>query len=168
MAATDDLIPCPGGCGSQVHRNARECPHCGYQSEMGRMEDLLGSLGTVSSILIGFGLAALVQLATGESRKEPTLVWTTGLWIVSSLLLLGVLVCSEVLRRREVGGRLRLSREEEERLWHRSEWLLFSFALSLLGTAAGVVLLGFYFSTWHGAAGCIAVAVGFFLLWRMA
>src|SRR5947209_806266 len=147
MASPDDLIPCPGGCGNRVHPNARECPHCGYQSEMDRLEDLLGSLGTISSILTGFGLAALVQLATGESRNEPTLQWTTGVWIVSSLLLLGVLVGSEVLRRREVGGgRLRLSREEDQRLWGQSQWLLLSFALALIGTAAGVVLLGFYFS----------------------
>jgi hypothetical protein len=168
MPPSDELIPCPG-CRANVHPNARECPHCGYQSEMDRLEELLGSLGTISSILIGFGLAALVQLATDESRQEPTLRWTTGLWIVSSLLLLGVLVGSEVLRRREVGGgRLRISREEDERLWQRSEWLLLGFSLSLLGTAAGVVILSFYFSPWHGLAGCLTVAVGFFLLWKMA
>jgi hypothetical protein len=135
---------------------------------MGKLEDLLGSLGTVSSILTGFGLAALVQLATGEARQDSVLQVTTGLWVVSSLLLLGVLVCSEVLRRREaVRGHLRLSREEEERLWRRSEWLLFAFALALLGTAVGVVLLGFFFSPWHGAAGCVAVAVGLLLLRKM-
>jgi len=133
------------------------------------MEDLLGSLSTISSILTGFGLAALVQLATGESRKETELLWTTAMWIVSSLLLLGVLVCSEVLRRREVGGgRLRPSQEEDEQLWRRSEWLLLSFSMSLLGTAAGVVLLGFFFSVWHGLAGCLAVTAGFFLLWKTA
>src|SRR5262245_13102490 len=118
MTLSGDLTPCPGGCGNLVHPNARECPHCGFQSEMARIEDLMGSLATISSILTGFGLAALVQLATGESRKEETLQWTTGVWIVSSLLLLSVLVCSEVLRRREVGGgRMRLSREEDQRLW---------------------------------------------------
>jgi Na+/melibiose symporter-like transporter len=169
VEANGGLIPCPGGCGGRVHPNARECPQCGYQSEMGRMEDLLGSLGTISSILIGFGLAALVQLATEESRKEWALQWTSAVWIVSSLLLLGVLVSSEVLRRRDVGGgRMRLSREEDQRLWRRSEWLLLSLSLALLGTAAGVVLLGFYFSVWHGVAGCLAVAAGFFLLWRTA
>jgi hypothetical protein len=169
MASLDDLIPCPGGCGHRVHANAKECPNCGYQSEMGRLEDLLGSLSTICSILTGFGLAALVQLASGEAKKDLALQLTTGVWIVSSLLLLGVLVCSEVLRRREVaGGRLRLSREEDERLWKRSEWLLFSFALALAGTALGVVLLGFYFSPWHAVAGCVAVAAGLFLLWKTA
>src|SRR4051812_14556508 len=129
---TKELLPCPGGCGTQVHRNATECPQCGFRSELSRLEDLLGSLSTVSSILTGFGLAALVQLATGEAKKEPALQWTSGFWIVSSVLLLGVMICSEVLRRREVGGgRLRLSPQEEERLWRRSEWLLVSFALAL-------------------------------------
>jgi amino acid transporter len=169
MAIQEGPIPCPGGCGNSIHSNARECPHCGYQSEVERIEDLLGSLGTISSILTGFGLAALVQLATDDSRKEPALQWTTGVWIVSSLLLLGVLVCSELLRRRDVsGGRMQLSQEEDQRLWGRSEWLLLTFSLALLATAAGIVLLGFFFSLWHGIAGCIAAAVGFFLLWKTA
>jgi hypothetical protein len=136
---------------------------------MGKMEDLLGSLGTISSILTGFGMAALVQLATNESRQEWTHQWTTAVWVVSSLLLLGVLVCSEFLRRRDVGGgRMRLSRQEDQRLWRQSEWLLLSFSLALLGTAAGVVLLGFFFSLWHGVAGCVAVAAGLLLLWKTA
>src|SRR5947209_4872994 len=110
---TKDLLPCPGGCGTQVHRNASECPQCGYRAELSRVEDLLGSLSTVSSILTGFGLAALVQLATGESKKEPALQWTTGLWMVSSVLFLGVMICSELLRRREVrGARVRLTSAE--------------------------------------------------------
>src|SRR5438105_5679807 len=118
--ASDDLILCPGGCGNRVHPGAASCPQCGYQSELGRLGELLGSLSTVSSILTGFGLAALVQLATGEAKSEPALQWTTGLWTVSSLLLLGIMVCSEVLRRREVGGGpLCPSREEDERLWRR-------------------------------------------------
>ena len=161
--------PCPGGCGNQVHINARECPHCGFQSEAARMEDLLGSLGTISSILTGFSLAALVQVAVEEARHEPALQWTTGLWVVSSLLLVGVLIASEVLRRREVGGgRMRMTRQEGEQLWRRSEWLLLTFALALAGTAAGVVLVGAHFSPWHGLAGGAAVVAGLLLLGRMA
>ena len=34
------------------------------------------------------------------------------------------------------------------------------FAFALLGTAIGVVILGFYVSPWLGAAGCAAVVVG--------
>jgi hypothetical protein len=169
MSSRNELIPCPGGCNNQVHPSAKECPHCGYQSELGRLEELLGSLSTISSILTGFGLAALVQLANEDAKDSLALQLTTGLWIVSSLLLLGVLVGSELLRRREVGGgRLRPSREEDETLWRRSEWLLGSSALALGGTAVGVVVLGFYFSLWHGLAGCLAVAVGIFLLRKTA
>ena len=168
MASSSDLIDCPGGCDSKVHANAKECPYCGFQSETARLEDLLGSLSTICSILVGFGLAALVQLATGESRNDLFLRVTTGLWIVSSLLLLGVLVCSEVLRRREVGGgRLRISRAEDEQMWGSSEWLLFVLALALVGTAGGVVVLGFYFSLYHGIAGCVAVVVVIWLLWKL-
>src|SRR3712207_6291847 len=99
MDPASDLIPCPGGCGNRVHRSATECPHCGFRADLDSLEDLLGSLSTVSSILTGFGLAALVQLASGELRDEAAMRWTTGLWIISSVLLLGVMVGSEVLRR---------------------------------------------------------------------
>jgi hypothetical protein len=170
MAADSELIPCPGGCGNSVHRHALECPFCGYQAELGRVEELLGSLSTVSSILTGFGLAALVQLATSEasSKDDLCLRWTMSLWIVSSLLLLSVMLCSELLRRREISGnRLQLSAAEDERIWHRSELLLFCFALALLGMAAGVVLLGFAFSLLHGIVGCVAVLFAFVLIWRM-
>jgi hypothetical protein len=163
----DDLLPCPAGCTRKLHRNAKECPGCGYQSEISRIEDLLSSLGTISSILIGFGLAALVQLATDESRKEPMLQWTTLAWIISSLLLLGVLVSEEFLRMREVrGGRMGLSREEDQRQWRRSEWLLLTFTLALFVPATGIVLVGFCFSLLHGLAACAAIIVGFLLLWK--
>jgi hypothetical protein len=170
MSSDNELISCPGGCGNAVHRHASACPYCGYQAELGRVEELLGSLSTVSSILTGFGLAALVQLATGESRPkdDALLQWTTGLWLVSSLLLLGVMLSSEVLRRREIGGsRLQLSVAEDERIWHQGELLLGCFALALLGMAVGVVLLGFSFSLLLGIVGCVAVIFVFVLLWRM-
>jgi hypothetical protein len=73
MISANELIACPGGCGNSVHRNAPACPHCGYQAELGRLEEPLGSLSTVSSILTGFGLAALVQLASTESSAREDL-----------------------------------------------------------------------------------------------
>ena len=165
--ANMELISCPGGCGNSIHANATECPHCGYRAEFSRLEDLLGSLSTISSILTGFGLAALVQLATiqAEPRSELLLQWTIGLWIVSSVLLLGVMIGSELLRRREVrGSRMRLAPQEDERLWRQSERLLLAFALALVGTAAGVIGLGFSFSMLHGIVGCVVVAFGVFLI----
>jgi len=160
-------IPCPGGCGNAIHANATECPHCGYRAEFSRLEELLGSLSTISSILTGFGLAALVQLAASpaEVGHERLLQWTNGLWIVSSVWLLAVMVGAETLRRRELrGSRMRLTPQEEERLWKGSERLLLTFALALIGTAAGVICLGFSFSVLHGVLGCIAVGIAFLLL----
>ncbi len=164
-----ERIPCPGGCGSSIHPNAVECPHCGYRAEFSRLEELLGSLSTMSSILTGFGLAALVQLATSqtEGRSERLLYWTSLLWIVSSMLLLAVMIGSETLRRREVqGSRMRLTPQEDERLWRWSEQLLFAFALALAGTAGGVILLGFSFSLLHGIIGLVVVAVSVVLIWK--
>lgn len=168
MDPDTELILCPGNCGNRVHSSARECPRCGFESEMVRVEELLGSLSTVSSILTGFGLAALVQLATGESRNEPVLQWTVGLWTFSSLLLLSILVCSEFLRRKDVaGGRIRLKGTEENQLWRRSELLLTTFTVAVAGAAAGVVLLGFHFSIAHGLVASIAVVLGVYSFWRM-
>ena len=162
-----EQISCPGGCGNSIHANAMECPHCGYRAEFSRLEELLGSLSTMSSILTGFGLAALVQLATSqtEGRPEHLLYCTSFVWIVSSILLLAAMIGSEVLRRREVRGcRMRLAPQEDEQLWRQSERLLFAFALALLGTALGVILLGFCFSILHGVAGLVAVVLSAVLL----
>src|SRR5262249_18611414 len=134
-----------------------------------RLEDLLGSLGTVCSILVGFGLAALVQLASGDekTRNDPWLSWAAATWIVASVLLLAVLVGAETLRRREVpGGRMTPRAGEDERLWKRGERLMMTFAFALLCTAAGVLLLGCWFSWWHGLAGGVAVAVSVGVLAR--
>jgi hypothetical protein len=162
-------IPCPGGCGNSIHANAAECPHCGYRPDFSRLEDLLGSLSTMSSILTGFGLAALVQLAT--SQAEPRNDWlsqlTNGMWILSSVLLLGVMIGAEFLRRRELrGSRMCPAPQDDERLWQQSERLLAAFTFALALTAAGVISLGFSFSALHGILGCIAVGVGLFLISR--
>jgi hypothetical protein len=166
MSTSDELIPCPGGCGTSVHRDAEECPHCGFRAKVNRFDNLLASLSTISSILTGFGLSALVQLASIEKERRDDLsaLITTGLWIVSSVLLLSVLICSEVLRRREVGGRMLLATAEEVALWGRTQWLLSTFALALGLTATGVVTLGFFFSVTHGVVGCVAVLVGYYVL----
>src|SRR5438477_12955237 len=99
MTSDTELIPCPGGCGNQVHPRASDCPYCGYRPEGTRFEDLLGSLSLVSSILIGFGLEALITLVTAEERttENPLAHWTFGVWIVGSVLLLVVLVLAEAI-----------------------------------------------------------------------
>ncbi len=160
-------IACPGGCGNTVHPSATECSYCGYRPDFSRLEDLLGSLSTISSILTGFGLAALVQLATSQTEPRNDLLsqFTNGFWIFSSLLLLGVMVGAEFLRRRELrGGRMCLATEDDQRLWQQSERLLAAFTFALALSAAGVISLGFSFSLLHGILGCIAVGVGLFLI----
>lgn len=167
MAQVEELIPCPGNCGNHVHCNAKECPRCGYQSERGWTESLLGGLGTISSILAGFGLSTLAQLATADTRDQLSLQFTIGVWVITSLLLLGVLVGSEVLRGKDTGiGRMQFGRKEYHRLWRQSEWLLWIFVFALVGTAGGIVLFGFYFSWWHGGAGLVTLLfIAFVLYW---
>ena len=167
MEREAEIIECPSGCGSKVHTRATFCPNCGYRSESTNFEGLLGSLSTVSSILIGFGLAALVTLATDDSRaiEDVAVRITAGCWVVSSMMLLVVLVLTEIVRQRERNvGQLRISAGDEERIWKRCEILLYMFTLALVGTAVGVILLAFHFSVVHGVMGIVSVILSILVI----
>lgn len=158
MTNDNPLISCPGRCGRQIHPNAKECPACGFPSDMERIDGLLGSVSMICSILTGFGLAALVQLTSDEARHEITLQLTTGLWIVSSLMLFFVMVAVETVRRRELrGGRMQFSVDESDQFESQIGRLMAAFALALFLIAMGVICLGFYFSPWHGGIGILSV-----------
>jgi hypothetical protein len=166
-----EQIPCPGGCGNQVHRRAVECPQCGYRAEITSFQELLGSLSTISSILIGFGLASLVALATdeGKTASETVVVkLAIGMWTFSSLLLLAVLVMAELVRRQEVGESLiAMTQADQDQLTARCTVLLSAFVFALLLMFVGIVLLGFYFSNVHGVVALIAVLVVVFVVYRV-
>ena len=168
MAPGSDLFDCPGGCGERVHRLAAACQKCGFQSRLIQIENILGSLVTISTILTGFGLSAIVQLVSVDKENRDT--WAIqgpmACWIVASLLLLGVIVGAELLRRRDPPSRISPDAKDEDDLWARSQWLLSTFAVSLVPVAVGVVWLGFFFSLWLGAIGVVAVAIAIFILSR--
>jgi hypothetical protein len=169
MSAGSELVSCPGGCGRQVHQHAEECPNCGYRAETVRFAELLGGLATMCSILVGFGLAALVTLATDDSHAmdDPVVRWAAGFWLGSSVLLLVVLVATEFTRRRECGvSRIRIPSQEVGQLGRRCVFLLWTFTLALVGIAAGVVLIGFHFSALHGVLVSIAAGIGLLILIR--
>jgi dolichyl-phosphate-mannose--protein O-mannosyl transferase len=88
-------------------------------------------------------------------------------WIIAALLLLGVIVGAELLRRRDLSSHIAPERQEEEDLWNRVKWLLTAFALSLIPFAAGVVWIGFFFSLLMGCIGVAAVVFALFVLWRL-
>ena len=160
-------VPCPG-CKRLVDRNASECPGCNYQPPAGRAEELLGSLVTVGSILIGFTLASLVQIAASDTRNDDLVQIATGFWIVSSVLFMGVVTAAEALRRRDHDReRFLTTHEDGDVLWGRCESLLTAFAVALLLAALGVIVLGFFFSTIHGVVGVIAAILTFVLLVRV-
>ncbi|MBY0229488.1 MAG: zinc ribbon domain-containing protein [Gemmataceae bacterium] len=162
------LFPCPG-CDKPIHPSARSCPQCGYQPDRAHLDDLWAGLVGVSSILAGFGLAALVQLVSGESRKsdEPSYHVSVGLLVGSSLLLLAVIVGAELLRRQEPAqGAMRPNPKREERARAVTGWLLLAFCLGLASAAASVVLLGFFFHLAHGIVGSVVAALAVFLLSR--
>ena len=158
----DELIPCPGGCGNRLYPRAQECPKCGYHGDISGVGDLLGSLSTTCSILVGFGLAALVTLVTDESRamEDTSVSIAAGLWLFASIAQLFVLIAAEVLRRQEHGADIGAEVRADSGVWKRCGVLLNLFALALVFMAAGVVLVGFHFSTAHGLVGVGSVLVG--------
>src|SRR5258707_522533 len=140
-----NIIDCPNGCGRRVHVLASHCPGCGYRPELATLRDVLGSLSTVASILIGFGLASLVTLAVGDAALRTSWVGSlcAGVWTVASLLLLTVLVAGEALRRKEPESLIAPSYNESARFLRKFGILVrvFLFALALM--AAGIISLGF-------------------------
>jgi hypothetical protein len=165
---TDLCTRCPG-CDEKVHRRATVCPHCGCPAELTVFQEQLASLSTICSILVGFGLAGLVQLG-GDVEKIHASLWlllAVGCWLFSSLVLLAVLVLSELLRRQEVAEDvLDLPDDKLQEYSRRCEHLLTWFSVALVITAAGVVLLGVHFSLWHGLVALLAVFVALFIVYR--
>ncbi len=165
---TDSLIPCPG-CGEKAHLRATVCPHCGCPAELTVFQEQLASLSTICSILVGFGLAGLVQLGA-DVEKIGESIWlliAVGCWLFSSLVLLAVLVLAELLRRQEVAdGVLDLPDDKLRDYARRCEHLLTWFSFALVITAAGVVLLGIHFSFWHGMVALSAIFIALFIVYR--
>jgi hypothetical protein len=165
---TTSLISCPG-CDAKVHRRATVCPHCGCPAELTAFQEQLGSLSTICSILVGFGLAGLVQLG-GDVEKIRESLWlliAIGCWLFSSLVLLAVLVLSELLRRQEFGDDvLDLPDAALGAYERRCDRLLSWFSIALAITAAGVVLLGLHFTLWHGLVALAAIAIAFYLIYQ--
>jgi hypothetical protein len=166
---TNPLISCPG-CGEKTHRRATVCPHCGCPAELTVFQEQLASLSTICSILVGFALAGLVQLSgdVEKIRESRWLLVAVGCWLFSSLVLLAVLVLAELLRRQEVADAvLDLPDDKLDDYQRRCERLLTWFAVALVITFIGVVLLGFHFSLWHGLVTLLAVALVVVIVYRV-
>jgi hypothetical protein len=145
-----------------VHPRATICPYCGCPAELTDFQEQLASLSTICSILVGFGLAGVAQVAADveKVRESPWLLAAVACWLFASLVLLAVLVLSELLRRQEVADNtFDLPDEKLQDFALRCERLLTWFSIALIVTALGVVLLGVHFSLWHGLASALGVLV---------
>ena len=153
MTQSHKQLDCPGGCGNQVYHRALQCPFCGYRAEIVTDHNLLGSLSVVSSILLGFGFGGLVTLAVEQSVLSTNWIGLSvaGLWMTGSILLLAILLISEGLRRKDLDeGHMVPESKEMARLQRRCEILMTCFLLALVCLGAGLVVLGFHFSNYHG------------------
>jgi len=159
---TDDAstLTCPG-CVHALHSTASHCPHCGFRPRAARNEEILGSLSTIGSILAGFGLAAVVQLATigDEHRNDWLILITEACWLVASMLMLAVTFGSELLRRNEETQNLHCPPEHLDSHWERITRLLNIFMLALLPFGVGILAIGYFLSIALGVAASVA-AIG--------
>jgi len=167
--AHPELTPCPG-CGKLMHQRSLQCLQCGFRPDLANYQELLGSLGTISSILIGFGLSGVVTLATTDSEKmnSPLLYWVEGMWVLASFLLLAVLVLGEFLRRTEPDEILLVAgSREQDRYGRRCMLLLCVFIAALFLVALGLVLLAFNLHPGVGAVTIVGLllACGFSWYW---
>ncbi len=165
---SDPRISCPG-CGAQVHRRATVCPQCGCPAELTVFQEELASLSTICSILVGFGLAGLVQLAgdVDKIRESMWLLVAIGCWLFASLVLLAVLVLSELLRRQDIADAVfDLPDDKLKEYARRCDNLLTWFSGALAVTAIGVVLLGVHFSLVHGLVALAAIALSGLIVWQ--
>jgi hypothetical protein len=166
----NDLGDYPGGCGNTVHRRASECPRCGFRAEVEVYHEVLGSLGTISSILLGFGLAGIISLTAAEpaALRSGIIQGSATLWVVSSLLLLVVLVLSELVRQRgQAGDMIALSEVERSDIARRCNELIGWFVLALIVLAAGIVVFSFFFGLWLGLIAVAASGGGLLVAWRV-
>ncbi len=153
-------VTCPC-CQRQVSRNADECPNCGFRSEVRAWRGLIGSLGTISSILLGFGLAGLAEMYSVSRFNDQTILVVEGIWLIASLLLLAVVVLAEISRHQEPARASTFCLSDPFREWleKRIGLLLTLFILALALTAIGLISLAFTASTIHGVIGVVGAVV---------
>lgn len=159
--AFHDQIGCPV-CGKMMHQRALQCTNCGFRPDLVNFQELVGSLGTVCSILVGFGLASVVTLATFDTERPRNLMLTLveGCWIVASVFLLAILLLSEFMRRSEPDGALLvLASEEQDRFGRRAAGLMLAFSFAVLLIFIGLILLALNLALWLGIVTGIAVII---------
>lgn len=165
MQEKSNRLTCPG-CDNQLHKTAVECNYCGFRSETKTIEGILGSFSMISSILVGFTLAALVSLVAEGYPTTPDLALdiSTGCWVVCSILYMLALVGSEILRRTELGVGFQ---DRMDNVWKWCDLLFWVISLAVFLTAVGVVILAFHFSPYHGGAALTVTAISLVFLSRM-
>lgn len=167
--AHPELVPCPA-CGKLQHQRTLQCLQCGFRPDLASYQELLGSLGTICSILVGFGLSGVVAIAT-TGPNNPVLYWVEGMWVLASFLLLAVLVLGEFLRRTEPEDVLFTAHSrEQDRYGKRCMMLLAAFSVALLLVALGLVLLAFNLNLIVGSVTILGLilTVGFAWYWLVA
>jgi len=167
MTPEEPSLPCPA-CNHQVHPSAERCMRCGYRAPGGRVRELLGSLVFVASILAGFGLASVVQLASieGERRNDWSILITAGCWICGSVFMLAIIFVAEMLRGNEDLQRLDCPEASHQRLLQQTQTLLTWFTVSLLPFVVGIITLGFFFAPLLcGVCVLVAMVAGAWMGW---
>lgn len=152
-------------CGRAVARNALSCQNCGQRSRLTQWRDLLSGLTTIGSIILGFELAALVELYNTffDDNNSWLLHGVVYLWILSAISLTSVLLLAEWGRVQQVGaGEMEITGKELKRFESYCQVVGALLGVALLLLLMGLVLLGFSFSIRHGIVALFA-ALGLFV-----
>lgn len=163
------IIKCPA-CTEKVFSGAIECPKCGYRGPGAHLEQLLTNIGTMSSIFVGFDLAAIVGLVGSDPEiRNTTAGWlAAGSWIVASaLLLMGLLMCEGVRSTSLRGKRMQMPIEDETQVGDTAARLVFILIVALAITMFGVACVAVLFSWLFLSYAAAATALVTLAVWRL-
>ena len=162
----DQSIRCPC-CDGVLHPRAPHCPKCGFEPPVVAIRDLLGSLGTICSILAGFVLASIVTLIAEGSGLAGNVAASLSvlILIVATLFIITCLMIAEFLRRREFAeNHFEMEYEQARRFEERCDRVFTLFGAGLAFTVLGIVALGFALSALHGWIAVAMIPVAFLLM----
>lgn len=143
--------PC---CTKELYKNTTSCIKCGYRSEFEVFKSFLRAFRTVSSILLGFCAAGLVDLASISVNTNHLLI-TRNIcvvsWIIAAILFLILLIhCEMLLVPKKYYNGLELDKQIERYLDKQCSKLIGGFIIAAILMGIGLISLSFYYMIWLG------------------
>ncbi len=152
MNVTVKIQKCPC-CQKELHKNSTYCPRCSYRSPSEVFKDFLQSYRTISSILLGFCSAGLIELSGSKSENSSDIYYfylvSNASWLTAAIGFVTCLLGAElILMKKSLFRGLTISYTTEELLDKWCSRLILGFFLSCGSMASGITCIAVY-SSWE-------------------